>query len=845
MSSNLMNNITYVDFANTHSIQIKQGDVSPILIKLGDTQVKSLKELRELEVKEEMATVYLTDKNNEVIFKDNFKVKLGTVALVINRVLPVGLYHLEVVHKGKKYPSNNGFSILINPSAEIAPESLKDLETIGVIEQNLIKHVTPKVESKIVEYLSQEVEDYLEKHKEELKGEKGDNATPLTVSNNRILEDGNVQVSFSDGTVITIPKDKDGTQGQRGEDGTSIQIESVEEQDDGAQLITFTDGKSFFVPKGEKGDPLTIKNTLTQEDRTTVLFSDGNTLDIPIVKDGKDGASAYEIASKYGEFESEEEWLKTLVGKEGKRGQRGEQGLTGDKGKDAEPLKIKEVDSTSDEDNVKVIFSDDTTISIPKGKNGANGERGERGIKGENGKDGSVVTIDEETGFWKIDGVPTNVKARVESLSELPVDSVTGLEAKLQQLKSDAEDKINAIKSTEIAELNRKVDGISPQIKRENKEYVDQKITDLIDNAPENLNTLNEIASELQKNQNLGTSLVQQISSKASSEEVQQGLAEKASKTHKHELADVNGLNEQIQEVKNSVQQALNQDSERKLNEYKEEAESKFAPKVHNHNGTYAPVSHSHSVSEITDLEARLSQLSKGLDGKDGKPITIMSTNNDEKGNTIITFSDNTRVTIPKGDKGEQGATGKQGETGRQGEKGTDGKSISITSIAEAQVSTGGWGSWFSGGSTSKVMRITFSDGKTADIPYGIKGDAGEKGVDGKSAYDIAKENGFQGTQSAWLQSLKGKDGNNGEKGQQGEKGTSVTIQSVTPTSTGTRVAFSDGNSFEVKNGTNGNDGARGQQGEAGQSVNVWTGTQSEYSRIYNYDNNTIYLIKG
>ncbi|EHD5262656.1 hypothetical protein JQ509_001071 [Staphylococcus pseudintermedius] len=62
MSSNLMNNITYVDFANTHSIQIKQGDVSPILIKLGDTQVKSLKELRELEVKEEMATVYLTDK---------------------------------------------------------------------------------------------------------------------------------------------------------------------------------------------------------------------------------------------------------------------------------------------------------------------------------------------------------------------------------------------------------------------------------------------------------------------------------------------------------------------------------------------------------------------------------------------------------------------------------------------------------------------------------------------------------------------------------------------------------------------------------------------------------------
>ncbi|MBT2864070.1 hypothetical protein [Staphylococcus coagulans] len=38
MSNNLMNNMTYVDFAHTHSIQIKQGDVSPILIKLTDVK---------------------------------------------------------------------------------------------------------------------------------------------------------------------------------------------------------------------------------------------------------------------------------------------------------------------------------------------------------------------------------------------------------------------------------------------------------------------------------------------------------------------------------------------------------------------------------------------------------------------------------------------------------------------------------------------------------------------------------------------------------------------------------------------------------------------------------------
>jgi len=40
-----------------------------------------------------------------------------------------------------------------------------------------------------------------------------------------------------------------------------------------------------------------------------------------------------------------------------------------------------------------------------------------------------------------------------------------------------------------------------------------------------------------------------------------------------------------------------------------------------------------------------------------------------------------------------------------------------------------------------------------------------------KSAYDIAVENGFVGSESEWLDSLKGADGKDGEKGDQGEKG--------------------------------------------------------------------------
>lgn len=44
----------------------------------------------------------------------------------------------------------------------------------------------------------------------------------------------------------------------------------------------------------------------------------------------------------------------------------------------------------------------------------------------------------------------------------------------------------------------------------------------------------------------------------------------------------------------------------------------------------------------------------------------------------------------------------------------------------------------------------------------GAQGPAGKDGVDGKSAYDLAVDNGFTGTEEEWLVSLKGKDGSAG-----------------------------------------------------------------------------------
>ena len=44
-------------------------------------------------------------------------------------------------------------------------------------------------------------------------------------------------------------------------------------------------------------------------------------------------------------------------------------------------------------------------------------------------------------------------------------------------------------------------------------------------------------------------------------------------------------------------------------------------------------------------------------------------------------------------------------------------------------------------------------------------------GADGKSAYEVAVENGFSGTESEWLASLKGANGKDGAKGDKGDKG--------------------------------------------------------------------------
>lgn len=90
-----------------------------------------------------------------------------------------------------------------------------------------------------------------------------------------------------------------------------------------------------------------------------------------------------------------------------------------------------------------------------------------------------------------------------------------------------------------------------------------------------------------------------------------------------------------------------------------------------------------------------------------------------------------------KGDPGEQGVPGEKGETGEKGEPGAKGD----------------------------------PGEKGEPGKDGADGIDGRDGADGKSAYLLAVEHGYSGSESEWLASLKGEKGDAGQPGERGEKG--------------------------------------------------------------------------
>ena len=231
-----------------------------------------------------------------------------------------------------------------------------------------------------------------------------------------------------------------------------------------------------------------------------------------------------------------------------------------------------------------------------------------------------------------------------------------------------------------------------------------------------------------------------------------------------------------------------------------------------------------------------------GKDGTDGRSVNnVAKTSTDGLVDTYtITYSDGTTSTF-------EVTNGAQGAQGIQGEKGEDGHTPVITInadgywVIDGSVTTmsalgqkgekGDTGVGISGvtyslseDGTMTIITLKLTDGTTSEfsVRNGIDGKDGEAG---KSAYQIAVEKGFVGTEEEWLESLKGKDGltpyikdgywwigeeNTGVKAA-GEDGVSIVDVSHTKNGSITTLTITLSNgkvsTFEINDGSDGKDG--------------------------------------
>lgn len=145
-----------------------------------------------------------------------------------------------------------------------------------------------------------------------------------------------------------------------------------------------------------------------------------------------------------------------------------------------------------------------------------------------------------------------------------------------------------------------------------------------------------------------------------------------------------------------------------------------------------------------------------GADGANGKSAYEIAVENGYSGTQAAWLAS---LKGADGADGANGADGQNGTNGTNGQDGSDGKSA-----YQLAVDAG-----FSGTLTEWLTSLNGTDGADgADGSDGVNGRHGvdgSNGIDGKSAYDLAVDEGYSGTLSEWLQSLKGADGANGTNG--------------------------------------------------------------------------------
>ena len=146
---------------------------------------------------------------------------------------------------------------------------------------------------------------------------------------------------------------------------------------------------------------------------------------------------------------------------------------------------------------------------------------------------------------------------------------------------------------------------------------------------------------------------------------------------------------------------------------------------------------------------------------------------------------------------------GEPGTNGNDGQAGADGKSAYDIAVENG----------FNGTESEWLESLHGQDGQNGK--NGQDGQPGANGNDGKSAYQLAVENGYNGTVEAWLLSLHGQNGQNGQDGQPGAAGSNGTdgiTPHIDPTTKHWMIGDTDTNILAA--GTNGQDGQQGPKGD-------------------------------
>ena len=168
-----------------------------------------------------------------------------------------------------------------------------------------------------------------------------------------------------------------------------------------------------------------------------------------------------------------------------------------------------------------------------------------------------------------------------------------------------------------------------------------------------------------------------------------------------------------------------------------------------------------------------------------------------------------------KGDKGDKGDPGQQGVPGKQGLPGNPGKQgIQGEPGKQGEPGLSAYDLWLKAGNagsqTDFLNSLKGEPGKNGQD--GTNGDRGPQGEPGKSAYQEAVDNGFSGSLTDWLKSLKGEKGDKGEQGEPGKPGRDG--KDGQPGQPG-----KDG--VDGKQGPEGKPGRDGKQGEPGKPATI------------------------